>query len=88
MVSHIDDDHINGIQKLTNSLVAATVAKPAAVKFQRFWFNSFDKLVGPKPQGLSPEAETASGPVAGQHPKPARRERRARSGGYGERRPG
>jgi hypothetical protein len=60
MVSHIDDDHINGIQKLTNSLVAATVAKPAAVKFQRFWFNSFDKLVGPKPQGLSTEAETAS----------------------------
>jgi len=60
MVSHIDDDHINGIQKLTNSLVAATVAKPAAVKFERFWFNSFEKLVGPKPQGLSTEAETAS----------------------------
>jgi hypothetical protein len=60
MVSHIDDDHINGILKLTNSLVAATPARPAAVKFERFWFNSFDKLVGPKPQGLSPEAQTAS----------------------------
>ena len=60
MVSHIDDDHINGIQKLTNSLVAAGPGKPPAVKFARFWFNSFDDLVGPKPQGLSGEAATAS----------------------------
>ena len=51
MVSHIDDDHINGIQKLTSTLVAATRRQPAAVKFDRFWFNSFDKLVGPKPAG-------------------------------------
>ena len=53
MVSHIDDDHINGIQKLTNALVAARAGQPAAVEFARFWFNSFDKLVGPKPAGLS-----------------------------------
>jgi hypothetical protein len=62
MVSHIDDDHIYGILKLTNALVAARASEPAAVKFDRFWFNSFDKLVGPKPEGLSEEvkAETAS----------------------------
>jgi hypothetical protein len=60
MVSHIDDDHIFGIQKLTSTLVAATAANPAAVKFTRFWFNSFDKLVGPKPAGMPPEAQTAS----------------------------
>ncbi|MBL9135681.1 MAG: hypothetical protein JNK85_07430 [Verrucomicrobiales bacterium] len=60
MVSHIDDDHINGIQKITQALTAATPAKPAAVKFQRFWFNAFDQLVGPKPQGLSAETEAAS----------------------------
>jgi len=60
MVSHIDDDHINGIQKLTNALIGATPAKPAAVKFARFWFNSFDDLVGPKPQGLAGDAATAS----------------------------
>jgi hypothetical protein len=60
MVSHIDDDHINGIQKITQALTSATPAKPAALKFQRFWFNSFDKLVGPKPPGLPIEAETAS----------------------------
>jgi len=60
MVSHIDDDHINGIQKLTNALVSARPGQPAAVKFARFWFNSFDKLVGPRPAGLSEEAEAAT----------------------------
>ncbi|MCC7373287.1 MAG: hypothetical protein IT581_01435 [Verrucomicrobiales bacterium] len=60
MVSHIDDDHINGIQKITQRLRSATPANPAPVKFQRFWFNSFDGIVGPKPQGLPIEAETAS----------------------------
>jgi hypothetical protein len=60
MVSHIDDDHIFGIQKLMGSLVGATPAEPAAVKFARFWFNSFDKIVGPKPAAISQEAETAA----------------------------
>jgi beta-lactamase superfamily II metal-dependent hydrolase len=60
MVSHIDDDHINGIQKLTSTLVSAGPGKPPAVKFDRFWFNSFEDLVGPKPAGLSGEAATAS----------------------------
>ena len=60
MVSHIDDDHINGIQSLTSTLVASTPADPAVVKFARFWFNSFDDLVGPKPAGLSGEVATAS----------------------------
>ena len=57
MVSHIDDDHINGIQKVTDSLRNVTPQNPAAVKFDRFWFNSFDKIVGPKPQDLSSDAE-------------------------------
>src|SRR5215470_4112208 len=60
MVSHIDDDHINGIQKLTNELTTASPANPAAVRFARFWFNSFDDLVGPKPAGMPAEAATAS----------------------------
>ena len=30
MVSHIDDDHINGVQKLTSTLVAARPSEPAA----------------------------------------------------------
>src|SRR5262245_58785086 len=60
MVSHIDDDHINGIQKLTNKIREAKPADPAPVKFSRFWFNSFDKLVGPKPANAAGEAATAS----------------------------
>jgi hypothetical protein len=60
MVSHIDDDHIFGIQRLMGKLVAATPADPAAVEFARFWFNSFDKIVGPKPAAISQEAETAA----------------------------
>ena len=60
MVSHIDDDHINGIQKLTSTLISPPPSAPAAVKFSRFWFNSFDKLVGPKPDGLPAEVATAS----------------------------
>lgn len=56
MVSHIDDDHIFGVQKLTNELRGALPAS-GAVEFSRFWFNSFDKIIGPKPAGLSAEAE-------------------------------
>lgn len=60
MVSHIDDDHINGIQKLTDKLRNATAAQPRDVEFARFWFNSFDDLVGPKPASAAGEAATAS----------------------------
>jgi len=62
MVSHVDDDHINGIQKVTTAVLNATPGNPAPVKFERFWFNSFDKLVGPAPQGLgaAAAAEVAS----------------------------
>jgi len=53
MVSHIDDDHINGLQRLTNILTAASPGNPAEVKFARFWFNSFEAIIGkPAVQGL------------------------------------
>lgn len=60
MVSHIDDDHINGMQKLTGTLVGASPGKPAAVVFSRFWFNSFGKLVDAKSASQTPEAQTAA----------------------------
>ncbi|ANL49729.1 metallo-beta-lactamase family hydrolase protein (plasmid) [Rhizobium phaseoli] len=47
MVSHIDDDHINGLQRLANRLTAVDPQHPAEVKFDRFWFNSFEDIVGP-----------------------------------------
>lgn len=59
MVSHIDDDHINGIQQVTSQLVAVR-PKPGDVRFDRFWFNSFDQMVGPKPAGVSQEVKAAS----------------------------
>lgn len=59
MVSHIDDDHINGIQKVTSQLVELK-PKSGDVKFDHFWFNSFEGLLGPKPAGLTGDAATAS----------------------------
>ncbi|GAA3099679.1 MBL fold metallo-hydrolase [Rhizobium viscosum] len=54
MVSHIDDDHINGLQKVTNILSAAGPGNPAELKFARFWFNSFEAIIGHSAvQGLS-----------------------------------
>jgi hypothetical protein len=60
MVSHIDDDHIFGIDALTSTLVDATPAEPAAVEFKRFWFNSFQDLVGPEPANVPKGTKTAS----------------------------
>jgi len=70
MVSHIDDDHINGMEKIMNDLTSVRVDNPARVKFLKFWFNSFERLVDhqgsttTETQGL----ETASLPtiLAGQ----------------------
>ncbi len=60
MVSHIDDDHIFGIMNLMARLVTPAPGEPAPVKFDRFWFNSFDGIVGPKPAGIPADAQTAS----------------------------
>jgi beta-lactamase superfamily II metal-dependent hydrolase len=60
MVSHIDDDHINGIQKLTAKIIDASPASTAEVKFARFWFNSFDQLVGASAASTDSVASTAA----------------------------
>ncbi|MHB9073230.1 MAG: ComEC/Rec2 family competence protein [Desulfobaccales bacterium] len=53
MVSHIDDDHINGILELTNDLVIAQKLKqPLPVKVRSFWHNTFDDIIGNKPDEL------------------------------------
>jgi Metallo-beta-lactamase superfamily len=54
MVSHIDDDHINGILELTSELVIAKDAKkPALVKIRSFWHNTFDDIIGNSPKELT-----------------------------------
>lgn len=47
MVSHADDDHINGIEMLTNELVQQKTDKETLhYKIDKFWFNSFDDIIG------------------------------------------
>lgn len=47
MVSHIDEDHILGIDLLLARLLSATERhRPKPVTIDRFWFNSFSALVG------------------------------------------
>lgn len=57
MVSHIDDDHIDGILHLTQQLIDETTEKP----FQIFemWHNSFDDLLGNRSDDLSTAAHGA-----------------------------
>ena len=43
VVSHIDDDHIFGLDKLIDDLANGT--RPD-MRFERFWFNAFEKVMG------------------------------------------
>ena len=52
MVSHIDDDHINGVLELTKELVDADKAQPLPLKVRSFWHNSFDNIIGNDPEEL------------------------------------
>lgn len=65
MVSHIDDDHINGILELTNELVIATDAKkPLPVKVRSFWHNTFDDIIGNEPDQLLAAVKASFGAAA------------------------
>ncbi len=47
MVSHIDDDHINGVLDMTKELVEANENhQPLPYEFETLWHNSFDDVVG------------------------------------------
>jgi hypothetical protein len=54
MISHVDDDHIQGILDLTKELVEAqNERRPHLVQVLSFWHNSFDDLIGNKPEELT-----------------------------------
>ncbi len=54
MVSHIDDDHIQGILDLTRELIQAKMNKrPQPVQVLDLWHNSFDNIIGHKPDELT-----------------------------------
>lgn len=54
MVSHIDDDHINGMLELTKELLEAKAAKrPLPLKIKGVWHNTFDDIIGNSPKELT-----------------------------------
>ncbi len=74
MVSHIDSDHIGGILQLTGELVSAKEAKqPQPLKIRSFWHNTFDNIIGNKPDELL-SAVTASSGAASLDGEPDREE--------------
>ncbi|MBP1725954.1 MAG: hypothetical protein H6Q51_1252 [Deltaproteobacteria bacterium] len=65
MVSHIDDDHINGILELTNELVSAKDSRqPLPLKVRSFWHNTFDDIIGNKPEELLAAVTASFGAAA------------------------
>jgi beta-lactamase superfamily II metal-dependent hydrolase len=79
MVSHVDDDHIQGILELMGELKTAQMEKrPQLVKALGVWHNSFDNVIGSTPKELTasfaagftasvegdPESKTLDVPVA------------------------
>jgi glyoxylase-like metal-dependent hydrolase (beta-lactamase superfamily II) len=65
MVSHIDDDHINGILELTNELVVAKDAmKPLPLKVRSLWHNTFDDIIGNNPDELRAAVTASFGAAA------------------------
>ena len=58
MVSHIDDDHINGIEALTKKLVDNKIQP--VVEFERFWHNSFNDILGDDDEELGTAASVVN----------------------------
>lgn len=53
MVSHIDDDHINGVLELTGELLEEQDNhRGLPFKIRSFWHNSFDDIIGNDPNDL------------------------------------
>ncbi len=65
MVSHVDDDHIQGILDLTKEeLVAKAARQPRLLKVQSFWHNSFDEVIGHQPTELTASVKSQFGTAA------------------------
>jgi hypothetical protein len=65
MVSHVDDDHIHGILDLTRELIEADMARqPPMLQVLSFWHNSFDDIIGHKPEELTSSAKDHFGEAA------------------------
>ncbi len=59
MVSHVDDDHINGVLDFADELQAVSGHNLPLAEIDTLWHNSFDEIIGNSPPelgGNSPEA--------------------------------
>jgi hypothetical protein len=65
MVSHVDDDHIQGILELTKELIEAQrERRPQLVQVLGLWHNSFDDVIGKKPEELTAAFRSQFGTAA------------------------
>ena len=65
MVSHIDDDHINGVLELTKELLEAKAAqRPLPLKIKGVWHNTFDDIIGNSPKELTAAVTAQFGAAA------------------------
>jgi len=65
MVSHVDDDHIQGILELTSELrEAADEKRPPLVQIQGLWHNSFDNIIDKKGDELTASVKSQFGPAS------------------------
>ncbi len=62
MVSHVDDDHIQGILDMTREMLASTGAP--LVDVASFWHNSFDEIIGKHPRELTAAVAAHFGPAS------------------------
>jgi hypothetical protein len=54
MVSHVDDDHIQGILDLTKELIASDMShQPPLLEVATMWHNSFENIIGSTPTELT-----------------------------------
>jgi beta-lactamase superfamily II metal-dependent hydrolase len=65
MVSHVDDDHIQGIIDLTKEEITEKQAhRPQLLNVQNFWHNSFDEIIDHKPEELTASVQKQFGEAA------------------------
>jgi hypothetical protein len=65
MVSHIDDDHLKGVLEMTHELVIAKDSRqPLSWRIRDAWHNTFDDIIGNKPDELLAAVTASFGAAA------------------------
>lgn len=65
MVSHVDDDHIEGILDLSREMIERQEArKPPHVRFGGIWHNSFDEIIDNESHKITSAVTESFGPAA------------------------